>query len=100
MKKMVIAVITAISLAGCNGGTTGIISQNLQNIDVEKTTKKNVGCDIYMPLLLTAGPAAKEESSVMNIAKQKGINTITYVDYNYNGIFPFFMKKCYTVYGY
>lgn len=100
MKKTVIAVLAAVSLAGCNTGTTGIIGQNFQNIDVEKTTKKNTGCDIYIPLILTAGPTGKEESSVINIAKQKGINTITYADYSYNGIFPFYMEKCYTVYGY
>ena len=34
------------------------------------------------------------------MAKEKGINTITYVDYQLKYIIPFFIQKCYTVYGY
>lgn len=100
MKKILIAAIAGISLAGCNTGTTHIIGQNFQDIDVEKTTKKNTGCDAYVPFLLMSGPISKEDSSVITIAKQKGIKTITYADYSYYGILPFFMERCYTVYGY
>ena len=100
MKKTVIAVLAAVSLAGCNIGTTGIIGQNFQNIDIKNTTKRNTKCDITIPFLLMSGHISGNDSSVISIAKEKNINTVTYVDYQLKYIIPFFIQKCYTVYGY
>ena len=99
MKKVLLLVVGLI-LAGCNAGTTHIVAQDFQSIDVRRTDKSNTNCDIVIPFLLIAGPAGSERSSIIGIAKQGSIGTITYADYYYTGIFPFFMKKCYTVYGY
>ena len=107
MKKTVIAVITGLTLAGCNAGTRHLMRDyesgrhKFESIDVKDTTKQNTECEIIIPLLLTAGPLGFDtDASIMSIAKEKGINTITYVDYQLKYIIPFFIQKCYTVYGY
>ena len=72
-----------------------------EEINVKDTVKQNTECEITIPLLLTTGPLSFDtDASIMSIAKEKGINTITYVDYQRSGFIPFFVKKCYTVYGY
>lgn len=100
MKKTIIVVLATVSLTGCNIGTTGIISQDFQNIDIKSITKQNTKCDITIPFLLMSGPISGNDSSVVSIAKEKNINTVTYVDYQLKYIIPFFIQKCYTVYGY
>jgi hypothetical protein len=107
MKKTVIAVLAAISLAGCNTGTRHLMPDyesgrhKFESIDVKDTTKQNTECDIYIPLLFTIGPlSSKSDTSIMSIAKEKNISNITYVDYQWKFILPFYMEKCYTVYGY
>lgn len=106
MKKTVIAVITGLTLAGCNGGTRHLMPDyesgrhKFESINVKDTTKQNTECDIYMPLLFTIGPLSSKDTSIMSIAKEKNISNITYVDYQLKYIIPFFIQKCYTVYGY
>lgn len=100
MKKTVIAVLAGLSVSGCNIGTTGVISQDFQNIDIKNTTKQNTRCDVTIPFLLMSGPTSGNDSSVISIAKEKNINIVTYVDYQLKYIIPFFIQKCYTVYGY
>ena len=106
MKKTVIAVIIGLTLAGCNGGTRHLMPDyesgrhKFESINVKDTTKQNTECDIYMPLLFTIGPLSSSDTSIMSIAKEKNISNITYVDYQLKYIIPFFIQKCYTVYGY
>lgn len=106
MKKTVIAVIAGLTLAGCNGGTRHLMPDyesgrhKFESINVKDTTKQNTECDIYMPLLFTMGPLSSKDTSIMSIAKEKNISNITYVDYQLKYIIPFFIQKCYTVYGY
>lgn len=107
MKKTVIAMIAGLTLAGCNAGTRHLMPDyesgrhKFESINVKDTTKQNTECDIYMPLLFTMGPlSSKSDTSIMSIAKEKNISNITYVDYQLKYIIPFFIQKCYTVYGY
>ena len=106
MKKTVIAMIAGLTLAGCNGGTRHLMPDyesgrhKFESINVKDTTKQNTECDIYMPLLFTIGPLSSKDTSIMAIAKEKNISNITYVDYQLKYIIPFFIQKCYTVYGY
>lgn len=107
MKKTVITIIAGLILAGCNMGTRHLMPDyssgryKFEEINVKDTAKQNTECEIIMPLLLTTGPLSFDtDASIMSIAKEKGINTITYVDYQLKYIIPFFIQKCYTVYGY
>lgn len=100
MKKIVITVLAGLIISGCNIGTTGVISQDFQSIDIKNTTKQNTKCDVTIPFLLMSGPISGNNSSIISIAKEKNINTVTYVDYQLKHIIPFFIQKCYTVYGY
>lgn len=107
MKNVVMAVITAVSLAGCNLGSTHLMPDyvsgihKFENIDVKNTNKSNRECEITIPLLLILrAPLGKSDISIMNIAQRGKIDKITYVDEHVDFIFPFYGKKCYTVYGY
>lgn len=107
MKKTVIAVIIGLTLAGCNAGTRHLMPDyssgryKFEEINVKDTAKQNTECEIIMPLLLTAGPLSFDtNASIMSMAKEKNISNITYVDYQWKFILPFYMEKCYTVYGY
>lgn len=100
MKKVLLLV--GLVLAGCNAGTTHMVRNNVefQAIDVESTSKKSEGCDLYIPIMLMAGPLGWDDTSIMTIAKKGKIDTITWVDKNWHYILPFYAMECYTVYGY
>lgn len=102
MKKTLLGLGIALFLSGCNVGTTTHLPHNdlYQYIDVENTTKQEEMCDIYILFGLINGPLEWEKTSVMNIAKKGDIKTITYVDEQKYWVFPFWMMKCQTVYGY
>lgn len=102
MKKFITIFTLFFCLTGCNVGTTHHLTHNdlYQYIDVEHTTKQEEMCDIYILFGLINGPLEWENSSIINIAKKGQINTITYVDEQRYWVFPFWLMKCQTVYGY
>jgi len=105
--KKIITFCFCLFLCGCNIRSTSLTPDyasglhKFDQIDVKNTTKSGKECEISIPLLLIyKAPLGKEEVSVMKIAKKYNINTITYVENNWEFVLPFFINRCYTVYGY
>ena len=101
MKKVLAALLGVFVLTGCNMGTTSVLrDNNFHEVQVKDNIKQGEACNVYIPLLLMAGPISREDASVVQIAKRKGITKVEYVEEKVSYILPAYYMKCYVVYGY
>lgn len=101
MKKVLSLFIILVSLTACNMGTTSVIrDNNFHELQINNNIKQAEACNVYIPLLLIAGPLAREDASVVQIAKKKNITKVEYVEEKVSYILPAYYMKCYVVYGY